>query len=205
MGTALIMGWLKTRSRPDISIVDPKPSELLKELVGDEGLALNPAPKPVDIVVVAVKPQIFLKATADIAPWIGPNTLVLSIMAGIRIKALSEQLGTGRIVRAMPNTPGAIGWGVSVLCAGDSSLKKDITDAKRLLKPLGQVEGPVPEAQMSAVTGVSGSGPAYLFLLVEALAGAAEAEGLSPELSSNLARETAQRRHLKGRNNGSRP
>ncbi len=190
MGSALIMGWLKARSRPEISIVDPKPSELLTELTTDEELAVNPAPEPVDIVVVAVKPQIFLKAAQDITPWIGPNTLVLSIMAGIRIKTLSEHLGTQRVVRAMPNTPGAIGWGVSVLCAGDGSLKKDITDARRLLKPLGHVEGPVPEAQMSAVTGVSGSGPAYLFLLVEAIAAAAEAEGLSPELSSNLARET---------------
>lgn len=190
MGTALINGWIKGRSRPSISIIDPKPTELIKALAEDENLALNPSPEPVDILVIAVKPQIFEAAASGLAGWIGPNTLIISIMAGIRIKLLTEKLGTDRIIRAMPNTPGAIGWGISVLCAPDNARKKDIADATRLLKPLGHVEGPVPEAQMSAVTAVSGSGPAYVFLMVEALAGAAEAEGLSPEFSSNLARET---------------
>lgn len=190
MGTALLNGWVKSRSRPVISVVDPKPSEQVKALADDESLSLNPAPEPVDIVVVAVKPQVFEAACPDISKWVGPNTLIVSIMAGIRIKMLAEQLGTDRVIRAMPNTPGAIGWGVNVLCAPDGAPKKDIAEATRLLKPLGNVEGPVPEAQMSAVTGVSGSGPAYVFLLVEALAGAAEAEGLSPEFSANLARET---------------
>jgi len=190
MGSALINGWLQGRSKPDISVVDPAPSDMIRAQVDDKGLTLNPTPQPVDIVVVAVKPQIFETVTADIAGWIGPDTLVLSIMAGIRIKTLRELLGTDRIVRAMPNTPGSIGWGVSVICAADDARKKDIADATRLLKPLGHVEGPVPEAQMSAVTGVSGSGPAYVFLLVEALAGAAEAEGLSPQFSATLARET---------------
>jgi len=190
MGTALISGWLNARSRPTISIIDPKPSEYLKELAADENLPINPKAAPVDIVVVAVKPQIFEAAAHEIKSWIGPKTLVISIMAGIKIKTLSQVLETDTIVRAMPNTPGAVGWGVSVLCVPEDARKKDIADATRLLKPLGHVEGPVPEAQMSAVTGVSGSGPAYVFLLVEALAGAAEAEGLSPELSASLARET---------------
>ncbi len=190
MGSALISGWLQGRSKPDITVVEPEPSERITAQAKDKALTLNTAPQPVDIVVVAVKPQIFESAAADIAQWIGPDTLVLSIMAGIRIKTLRELLGTNRIVRAMPNTPGAIGWGVSVICTPDDARKKDIAAATRLLKPLGHVEGPVPEAQMSAVTGVSGSGPAYVFLLVEALAAAAEAEGLSAQFSAVLARET---------------
>ena len=190
MGSALMSGWLQGRSKPEISIIDPSPSEMVKALAKDHRLGVNPEAKPADIVVVAVKPQIFEKAAPDIAAWVGPETLVVSIMAGIRIKTLRGLLGTDRIVRAMPNTPGSIGWGVSVICTPDDLRKKDIAQATRLLKPLGHVEGPVPEAQMSAVTGVSGSGPAYLFLLVEALAGAAEAEGLSPKLSASLARDT---------------
>ncbi len=190
MGSALIDGWLRGRSRPQICVIDPQPSDLIKAQADEDALALNPAPRPADVVVVAVKPQIFETVATEMADWIGPETLVVSIMAGIRIKMLRELLGTDHIVRAMPNTPGAIGWGVSVICAPDTGRKKDVTKAKRLLKPLGHVEGPVPETQMSAVTGVSGSGPAYLFLLVEALAGAAEAEGLSPKFSAMLARET---------------
>ncbi len=190
MGSALISGWLQSRSKPEISIIEPSPSEMVKAQADDYGLAINPAPKATDIVVVAVKPQAFEGAAVDIAKWIGPETLVLSIMAGIRIKTLRKLLGTERIVRAMPNTPGAIGWGVSVICAPEGLLKKNISDAARLLKPLGRVEGPIAEAHMPAVTGVSGSGPAYLFLLVEALAGAAEAEGLSADFSATLARDT---------------
>jgi pyrroline-5-carboxylate reductase len=122
--------------------------------------------------------------------WIGPKTLIISIMAGIRLKQMQLALETERVLRAMPNTPGAIGRGVSVISAADDMPKKDIKTAISLLSPLGDVLGPVPEAQISAVTGVSGSGPAYVFLLVEALAGAGEAEGLPEELALRLARET---------------
>lgn len=190
MGLALATGWLGQKSRPDLILIDPKPTGLVEAIAEEEKLALNPEPTEVDILVVAVKPQIFAEAVEEMIGWIGPKTLVLSIMAGVRLKTLAETLGTERVVRAMPNTPGSIGRGVSVICAPDDLTKKDLATANRLLKPLGLVEGPVPESRFSAVTAVSGSGPAYVFLLVEALASAGEAEGLPADLAARLARET---------------
>ncbi|MEM9669331.1 MAG: pyrroline-5-carboxylate reductase [Pseudomonadota bacterium] len=190
MGQALATGWLRGRSRPNLILVDPSPSPLAEAMAEEEGLPINPAPTPVDIAVLAVKPQIFNMAASDMTGWVGPDTLVLSIMAGIRLNQLASTFGTERVIRAMPNTPGAIGKGVSVLSASDATAKKDVTLATRLLRPLGKVEGPVAEPSISAVTGVSGSGPAYVFLLVEALAEAGEAAGLSKELARTLARET---------------
>lgn len=190
MGTALVTGWLGARKKPEIILVDPAPSDLVQAMSEEENLALNPPPSPVDVVVIAVKPQKFEEAAPDITAWIGPKTLVISIMAGIRLKTLAHELGTQRVLRAMPNMPGSIGQGVTVISAPEGMTKANITAAINLLKPLGMVEGPVPEAQISAVTGVSGSGPAYVFLLVEALASAGEAEGLSPDLALLLARET---------------
>jgi len=190
MGEALASGWLRSRSSPEIILVDPDPSPLAEAMADEEGLGLNPDPRPVDVALLAVKPQMFHAAAGDMTGWVGPNTLVISIMAGIRLKQLSEVMGTKRVIRAMPNTPGAIGKGVSVLSAPDDITKTDITRAKRLLRPLGKVEDPVSEPLISAVTAVSGSGPAYVFLLVEALAEAGEAAGLPPELAMRLARET---------------
>lgn len=190
MGTALATGWQSARTKPEIILVDPEPSDLVAAMAEEEKLALNPPPSPVDVLVVAVKPQVFEEAAPDMIGWIGPKTLVISIMAGVRLKQLSGLLATENVLRAMPNTPGAIGQGISVICAPENLSRKNIDMAMKLLKPLGIVEGPVPEAQMSAVTGVSGSGPAYVFLLAEALAGAGEAEGLPPQLALLLARET---------------
>ena len=190
MGEALVSGWLRGRSKPEILLVDPHPSALIEAMAEEEGLELNGAPRPADVVVLAIKPQIFTEAAEAVSGWIGSKTLVLSIMAGIRLKQLSETLDTDRVLRAMPNTPGAIGRGVSVLAAPDAIARKDITLATRLLKPLGLVEGPVSEPLISTVTAVSGSGPAYVFLLVEALAQAGESEGLPPDLAMTLAQET---------------
>jgi len=190
MGTALTTGWLSRRAKPEIILVDPAPSDLVQAIADEEGLALNTPPTPVDVLVIAVKPQAFETVAKDLDAWIGPETLVISIMAGIRLKRLAETMGTQRVLRAMPNTPGSIGQGVTVISAPDEMTQKDIDIGVKLLKPLGMVEGPVPEALMSAVTAVSGSGPAYLFLLVEALASAGEAEGLSPDMALLLATET---------------
>lgn len=190
MGLALARGWVKSKAKPTLALVDPKPSEAAEALGRKRHVSLNADPDPASAVVIAVKPQIFESAVPDILPWIGPKTLVLSIMAGIRIKKMASLLETERVVRAMPNTPGAIGRGVSVTSIPDGISKADQEKITELLSPLGLVEGPVPEDKLSAVTALSGSGPAYLFLLVEAMAGAGEAEGLSPELAETLARET---------------
>ena len=191
MGTALATGWTtQPRAKPDITLVAPRPSALVKAMAEEEGLALNPAPAPMDVVVIAVKPQVFESAVEEIRAWIGPETLVVSVMAGFRLKQLAEMLETPRVVRAMPNTPSSIGEGVTLLTAPDKMAKKDINAAVRLLKPLGMVEGPIHETQFPSATALSGCGPAYVFLLVEAMAMAGESEGLSSELANRLARET---------------
>ncbi|MEM6411764.1 MAG: pyrroline-5-carboxylate reductase [Pseudomonadota bacterium] len=190
MGEALAYGWLRSRRRPEIILVDPAPRPLIEAMAQEENLKLNPRAHPVDIAVIAVKPQIFYKSVEEMADWVGQDTLVVSIMAGVRTKQLLSAFGTSRIIRAMPNTPGAIGKGMSVICASESATKQDIATATRLLRPLGKIEGPVAEQFMSAVTAVSGSGPAYLFLLAEVLAEAGEAAGLTAELAKTLARET---------------
>ncbi|MCA8901691.1 MAG: pyrroline-5-carboxylate reductase [Hyphomonas sp.] len=190
MGTALAKGWLAGKKTPDIRISDPQPSAEVAGWAKAGTVTLNPDPSPVSILVVAVKPQVFPKVAESLKAWIGPKTLVISIMAGIRVKQLAERLGTDRVVRAMPNTPGAIGRGVSVFCTMGKLAAADTAATEKLLAPLGDVIGPVDEKHMSNVTALSGSGPAYVFLLAEAMADAAEAEGLPSDLASKLARLT---------------
>jgi pyrroline-5-carboxylate reductase len=187
MGAALASGWLSGRGKPDIRVQDPQPSGTVTAWAEAGKVVLNPAPEPVDVLIVAVKPQVFPKMAESLKPWIGPETLVISIMAGTRIKQLAERLGTDRVIRVMPNTPGAIGKGVSVMAKSDIIMAKQLEVAEKLLKPLGEVIGPVDEKHMSVVTGLSGSGPAYIFLLAEAMADAAVAEGLPADLAAQLA------------------
>ena len=190
MGTALATGWLSGKGRRDIRIADPQPSAEAKAWADAGKVKLNPEPAPVGVLVVAVKPQVFPKVAEGLKPWIGPQTLVISIMAGIRIKQLTERLGTGHVIRVMPNTPGAIGKGVSVMAKSDMIMPEQLEIAGKLLEPLGEVIGPVDEKHMSVVTGLSGSGPAYVFLLAEAMTDAAAAEGLPADLAARLAELT---------------
>jgi pyrroline-5-carboxylate reductase len=139
--------------------------------------------------VIAVKPQTFRDAGPALRPLIGASTLVVSIMAGITIAVLDEVCG-GKVVRAMPNTPAAIGRGITVAVAakGVNADQRATTDA--LLRATGAVEWVDDEALMDAVTAVSGSGPAYIFLLAEELARAGVAAGLPADLAAKLARDT---------------
>lgn len=123
--------------------------------------------------------------------WIGQTTLVISIMAGVTLGGLAARLGAIRLVRAMPNTPAAIGMGVTGWSAAPACDVADIERAQALLAPLGDLVGPLDEQQMDAVTAVSGSGPAYFFLLTEALAAAGKSAGLSEADATILARKTA--------------
>jgi pyrroline-5-carboxylate reductase len=192
MGAALAAGWMANSKDMRLTIVDPAPGADLKRWETEGKIALNPEPHPSDVVVVAVKPQVFSKMASEITPWIGADTLVVSIMAGVTMTQLSDALGAARVIRAMPNTPGAIGRGVTVISTPPKAKEADAGIARQLLSPLGQVEGPVEEALMSAVTGVSGSGPAYVFLLTEAMAAAGEAAGLSTDLAMTLAKATVE-------------
>jgi pyrroline-5-carboxylate reductase len=190
MGGAMLTGWLAQGLDPSrVVVIEPHPSDEIKALAG---IRLNPTPKEageVDTLVVAVKPQSFREAGAALKAFMGSSTLVVSIMAGTTIASLEAVVG-GSVVRAMPNTPAAIGRGIAVAVAAKkvSTAQREIADA--LLRATGSVEWVDQEGLMDAVTAVSGSGPAYVFLLAEELARAGVAAGLPAELATRLARET---------------
>jgi pyrroline-5-carboxylate reductase len=190
MGGAMLTGWLAQGLDPKrVVVIEPHPSDEIKALAG---IRLNPTPKDageVDTLVVAVKPQSFREAGAALKSFTGSSTLLVSIMAGTTIAVLESVVG-GSVVRAMPNTPAAIGRGITVAVAAKkvSAAQRDIADA--LLRATGSVEWVDQESLMDAVTAVSGSGPAYVFLLAEELARAGVAAGLPEELATKLARET---------------
>jgi len=142
------------------------------------------------VLVLAVKPQIIGEVMAQLRPLMTADTLVLSIAAGISIAAIAKGLGTERIVRTMPNTPAQVGKGISGAVAGASVGSEDRQTAEALLKAAGQVAWFEDEGAIDAVTAVSGSGPAYVFNLVEALAAAGVKQGLPAEQAMQLARQT---------------
>jgi pyrroline-5-carboxylate reductase len=192
MGSAMLSGWLaQGLAAKNVAVIEPQPSYDIKALAGG-GIRLNQPAKHIGTVaalVVALKPQAFREAGPGLRPYGGPSTLVVSIMAGMTIASIAAVCG-GRVVRAMPNTPAAIGRGITVAVAA-----KDVADAQReaadaLLRATGSVEWVDDEGLMDAVTAVSGSGPAYIFLLAEELARAGVAAGLPEALATKLARET---------------
>jgi pyrroline-5-carboxylate reductase len=192
MGGAMLTGWLAGGLDPRrVAVTDPHLSPEITALAA-KGIALNPdvaTAGPIDTLVVAVKPQMFREAGAKLKPFVASNTSVVSIMAGTTIASLQEVCG-GAVVRAMPNTPAAIGRGITVAVAA-----KDVSPAQRavadaLLRATGSVEWVEDEGLMDAVTAVSGSGPAYVFLLAEELARAGIEAGLPEALATRLARET---------------
>jgi pyrroline-5-carboxylate reductase len=193
MGAALLEGWLRLGLDPkNIVVLEPLPSPQLVALAG-RGLRVNPDPKTlrdVAAIVVALKPQIAAQAIPALAPMISASTVMVSIMAGRTLHFLSGALQRAcAIVRAMPNTPAAIGRGITVAVALNADpAQRELAD--RLLSATGSVEWIDDETLMDAVTAVSGSGPAYVFLLAETLAQAGEAAGLPPPLAAKLARET---------------
>lgn len=191
MGSALLHGWLKGPPR-EIAVVEPQPRPEIKALAEAGRIQLNPAPSASGIIVLAVKPQQFAVVSAQAKAFVGPKSVAISIMAGVRLSQLSQRLGTDRVIRSMPNTPGAIGQGVTVFTAPEGAKRTDLSAARELLAPLGEVHGPVDEAMMSAVTALSGSGPAYIFLLAEVMAEAGVAQGLPRDLAASLARRTVE-------------
>ena len=192
MGSALAGGWLKADQAHDIDIVDPHPSEAIKSWADAGKIRLNPANAETDILVVAVKPQVFGELSAGIAQRVGASTQVLSVMAGVSLATLETKLGTPNVARAMPNTPGLVGKGVTILCTKPDTAAHIVATLQDLLTPLGAVEGPIDEALLPAATAVSGCGPAYGFLLAEVMAAAGTAHGLEPALAMRLARKTVE-------------
>lgn len=190
MGAALVRGWLAAGIQSRFIIFTPRPSDEVSAWAESGKVTLNPEPAPAEIVILSLKPQIFATSIADTSPFIGPDTLVVSVMAGVLLKQLADSFGSTRVMRAMPNTPGAIGRGVTVITAPPGADLADIEVATELLLPLGDVEGPIDEKLISAAAGVSGCGPACVFLLAEVMAMAGETEGLPADLAARLARKT---------------
>jgi pyrroline-5-carboxylate reductase len=190
MGGAMLAGWLAQGLEPSrVVVIEPAPSAEISALAA-KGIRLNPKDAgAADTLVVALKPQTFREAGSALKSFADASTLVVSIMAGTTMASLQEVCG-GKVVRAMPNTPAAIGRGITVAVAakGVSALQRATADA--LLRATGSVEWVDDEGLMDAVTAVSGSGPAYVFLLAEELARAGVAAGLPEALATKLARET---------------
>lgn len=195
MGGALLESWL-ARGLPAalVSVLDPTPAPEVAKLLATKRIARDPQPQLIPnhaAVVLAVKPQVASSIMSHVARFVGRDTVVVSIMAGKTLTFLSKHLPkNAAIVRAMPNTPAAIGRGITVAVpnARVKSGARDLADA--LLAATGPVEWIKNEKWMDAVTAVSGSGPAYVFLLAESLARAGVAAGLPKPLAMKLARET---------------
>ncbi len=194
MGGAMLRGWAPMADAFDLVVFEPFPSAEVIEIVTYNQWDLNPDPAQsatFDCVVLGIKPQLFV-AVGDqtIKHLVGEATLVLSIMAGIGTAKIAEVLDATHVIRAMPNTPGQIGKGVTAYWNSPTIPAEAEALAVSLLRPLGTVEKLQSEKQMDAVTAVSGSGPAYVFLLAEAMAAAGEAEGLERGLAERLAWQT---------------
>jgi pyrroline-5-carboxylate reductase len=196
MGSAMLDGWLERGLKPkQIAIIEPQPHKSIKALTR-RGVALNAKPGPkakadAAAIVIAVKPQTAPDAVPPLGLYVGKSTLVLSIMAGRTIGFIEKTLPPGvAVVRAMPNTPAAIGRGITVAVANAKVTAKQRKLATGLLSAIGKVEWVKDEALIDAVTALSGSGPAYVFLLAEAMTKAGIAAGLPAGLASRLTRET---------------
>ena len=193
MGSALLKGW-RNNGVKSIIVVEPNPSADIKALARAKAIALVDTPSQVsgnfDACIVAIKPQV-LKGEAVALAEIAKTSLMISIAAGTSIAVLRKAWGPkARIVRAMPNTPGAIGRGITGLTAAKGVSTSDKKTADTLLAALGQTLWVKSEALIDSVTALSGSGPAYVFHLVEAMTQAGIAIGLSNPDSEKLARAT---------------
>ena len=195
MGGALLAGWLRQGLDPaSVYVQDPTPAPDAAALMGSHGIRVRhqaKLPAPPAVIVLAVKPQIIDEVLPTLAASVGPSTVVLSIAAGRTLSNLASRLPLETpIVRAMPNTPAAIGQGMTVACASSEVTRDQALCCTMLLEAVGEVIWIGDESLLDAVTAVSGSGPAYVFLLAECLAEAGVAVGLEPELASRLARAT---------------
>lgn len=195
MGGALLAGWLRRGLDPTLVYVqDPTPAPEVAGLMASHGIRVRhktKLPTAPAVMVIAVKPQIMDEVLPALGSSVGPSTVILSIAAGRTLANLASHLPPGTsIVRAMPNTPAAIGQGMTVACASREVTRHQALLCNMLLEAVGEVIWLDDETLMDAVTAVSGSGPAYVFLLAECLTEAGIAEGLDPELAARLARET---------------
>lgn len=189
MGSAMLQGWLEGGlPAASVHVIDPKPSDWLRGTGVNINAELPAAPA---VVLVAVKPQMMGEALPLLRAMGGGETLFVSVAAGTPIAHFEAVLGEGTpIIRAMPNTPAAIGRGITAIIGNSLVAPEQMDTAEALLKAVGDVVRLDNEEQINAVTGVSGSGPAYVFHMIECLAAAGEAQGLAPDLAMQLAKAT---------------
>jgi pyrroline-5-carboxylate reductase len=195
MGGALLKGWRARKIKPVI-VVEPKPSAELRKLARAQAITLVAAPSAVkakkfDACIVAIKPQVLKDEAPSLVAIAQSGALMISIAAGTSVAALQTAWGKkARIIRAMPNTPGAIGQGITGLYAAKGATAADRKRADALLSALGETLWVNSEALIDSVTALSGSGPAYVFHLAEAMTAAGVAAGLKPTDAEKLARAT---------------
>lgn len=197
MGGAMLTGWLASGLPAEqVLVQDPGPPDEVARLLRDHGIAAQPSvidqlKQPPSVILVAVKPQIMDEVFPPLAKCAGANTLVLSVAAGRTMGGFEAHLPDGTaVVRSIPNTPAAIGRGITVCVANTHVTDRQRTLCDRLLAAIGEVGWVEEEGLIDAATAVSGSGPAYVFLLAECLAQAGVEVGLSPELAARLANAT---------------
>ena len=189
MGSAMLAGWLKGGLPPEsVWVIDPAPSDWVRA----QGVHVNAdLPGAPAIALIAVKPQMMGDALPSMQALGGGGTLFVSVAAGTSLATFEAALGAGTpIIRAMPNTPAAVGRGITALIGNATAREHHLALAEALLQAVGQTVRLEHEGQMDAVTGVSGSGPAYVFHLIETLAAAGEAQGLPADLAMRLAKAT---------------
>ncbi len=192
MGSALLQGWLDAKISAHFSVVEPSHHLEHKNVhhYKDIPKAID-AVKKSDVLILAVKPQTMNEVCEQLKPLLQPHTLLLSIAAGRSLAGFASFFGAKQpMIRAMPNTPAAIGKGITVACTNKHVTSAQKETAASLLKAVGHVEWISDEALLDAVTAVSGSGPAYVFLLIEAMAAAGVKSGLEPAFAMKLARQT---------------
>lgn len=192
MGQAMLNGWLAQGVGADqVLVVDPSATGLPAGVAALPNASALPAGTTAEVVVVAVKPQVLADAIAPYRQFAATGAVFLSVAAGKTIASFHALLGAdAKIVRAMPNTPAAVGRGMTVLCAGAGVSAAEKARCQTLAEAVGIAAWLADEDLMDAVTAISGSGPAYVFHMTEALAQAGRALGLPDDVSAVLARQT---------------
>lgn len=195
MGGAMLEGWLRGGADPArIVALDPRPPAEVLALIERHGVRLNPdvtAIRDAEVVVIAVKPQLMEEVLPGVVSLGASKPLVLSVAAGKTIASFERHFGAAAaVVRTIPNTPAAVGRGITAMAANANVSEAQLALARRLLESVGEVVTVANEGLIDAATAVSGSGPAYVFYLTECLAAAGEKVGLPKDLAMQLARAT---------------
>jgi pyrroline-5-carboxylate reductase len=194
MAEALIRGLTSAGVAESRQIIAAEPREERRaELSSRYGIQTtadnSEVAREADILLLAVKPQVMARVLDEIQPHVKPTALVISVAAGIPTAAIEAHLPRVRVVRTMPNTPALVGAGATAIAAGGHATRADLDAAKRIFDSVG-MSVVVEESQMDAITGLSGSGPAYMFLIIEALSDAGVKVGLSRHIAQSLAAHT---------------